>query len=87
MINLLEVVHRTLFPFFNQYSPNSFMTISQFEAFIKDFGIIPEVLPIEIAVNHFTQLNQFSNETDTLDEYLFVETLALCALDMKFEDP
>ena len=95
MVNLLELIHRTLYPYFNFYSEETgVMREDQFVNFCKDFMIFPDILPEEIVMNFFCTLSQFywNNQEEQLscnmiDEHLFIEVLALSALEMKFQDP
>jgi hypothetical protein len=97
MVNLLELIHCTLYPYFNFYSDESgVMREDQFIHFCKDFMIFPDILPEEIVMNFFCTLSQFywnnladdgEEDCNMIDEHLFIEILALSALEMKFQDP
>jgi len=91
MIDLLEVVHHALFPIYRAYSVDLVMDQSQFHQFAREFAIFPDVLPEAKVMKYFTTLSNFyvpngnqNNELSSIDEHLFVEILALNALEMKF---
>ena len=98
MVNLLELVHQTLYPYFNFYSnENGLLDMQSFAQFWEDFKIFPDILPEAVVMNFFKTMSNFfqSNEEEgeynssecQIDEHLFVEVLALSALEMKFQDP
>jgi hypothetical protein len=60
MANLLELIHKTLYPYYNFYSnDNDLMTLDHFAAFCQDFKIFPDILPDELVVNFFKTLSNF----------------------------
>ena len=101
MVNLLELIHQTLYPYFTFYSnEEGLMTSDFFVEFCHDFRIFPDILPEEIVMNFFLTLSNFYStdehkepnnentwENGVIDEHLFVEVLALSALEMRFQDP
>ncbi|CAI2382553.1 unnamed protein product [Moneuplotes crassus] len=100
MIQLLELVYQTVYPYFEHYSENQeLMSLSRFSQLCRDFNIFPDILPEEVVMDFFKTLSNFycsssgedsqhqNLEPDMIDENLFVEVLALSALEMKFQDP
>lgn len=67
------------------------MTIQGFDNFSRDYQIYPDILPESTVKGLFNALSDFYNQgrpgPRVIDEHLFVETLALSALEMKFQDP
>jgi len=59
VIDLLECVHKSLLPVFNVYAENENMSLLQFSQFVTEFGIVPDVLPLEVIENHFSTLTKF----------------------------
>lgn len=66
MVELLGLVHRTLFPFFIKYSVNNsaLMNFEGFTRFCKDFGIFPDVLPKSRILQFFHTLSQIYSASD-----------------------
>jgi len=96
MVNLLELIHQTLYPYYNFYSnEEGVMDEGMFVGFWEDFKIFPDILPEESVMSFYRTLSNFywtSNEDrqedeGIIDEHLFVEVLALSALEMKFQNP
>ena len=64
------------------------MKREDFEMFCQDFGLVPAVVELHDAMEYFATLAQFyqancastSGNVAGVDEHLFVEALALCAL-------
>ncbi len=69
------------------------MTEEGFNRFCVNFKIFPDILPEEKVKQFYDTLSEFYSEgkesdtPPTIDEHLFIETLALSALEMKFQDP
>ena len=95
MVQLLELMYQTVYPYFKEYSnEQGLMPLIKFEQLCRDFKIFPDILPQELVLDFFKTLSNFyctnredRGGEDMIDEHLFVEVLALSALEMKFEDP
>jgi len=61
MIDLLELLHQTLVPFFHRFSEKGKMTIDGFNAFCEEFKIYPEILPERTVQGLFHALSDFYN--------------------------
>ncbi len=67
MVELLSIVHRTLFPFFLKYTLNSNSLVMNFDGytrFCRDFGIFPDVLPKSRILQFFHTLSQIYHASD-----------------------
>jgi hypothetical protein len=60
MVNLLELIHQTLYPYFTFYSSEqNLISIEMFQHFCTDFKIFPDILPEELVINFFKTLSNF----------------------------
>jgi hypothetical protein len=92
MIDLLEVVHDSLFIVFKSYADkNLIMSKTAFKKYAEEFGLCPDVLPEDKVMYLFNTLSKFfvppqgvQVREPSIDEHLFVEILALNGLEMKF---
>ena len=66
MVELLGLVHQTLFPFFLKYAVNNsaLMNFEGFTRFCRDFGIFPDVLPKSRILQFFHTLSQIYSASD-----------------------
>lgn len=60
MVNLLEIIHRTLYPYYAYYAgEGGLMSLDHFVEFCEDFKIFPDILPDDTVVNFFKTLSNF----------------------------
>lgn len=66
MVEMLGLVHRTLYPFFIKYTIHGspLMNFEGFVRFCKDFGIFPDVLPKSRILQFFHTLSQIFSASD-----------------------
>jgi hypothetical protein len=63
VLELLGIVHKTLFPYYEYYSDdNGLMQFQHFSNFCKDFGIFPDYLPKSKLYKYFHTLAGFYKE-------------------------
>lgn len=99
MVELLEVVHQSLHPYYSFYANEAgLMSTQSFIQFCRDFKIFPDVYPEQLVMHFYKTLSNFQTSDDDhnnihnlgqgemIDENLFIEILALSALEMKFQE-
>lgn len=60
MVNLLELIHKTLYPYYTFYcNEQNLMTLDSFIDFCQDFRIFPDILPDELVIQFFKTLSNF----------------------------
>jgi hypothetical protein len=99
MVEILSCVHKTLIPYYHFYAhqKTGLLTFEQFTKFCLDFGIFPDILSKSKIMRFFSTLSGFyqqnaqemglSQDTEVIDEHLFVEALALTAFEVRYRDP
>lgn len=70
------------------------MTFLQFDKFLTDFNLCPDILSKPKAFKYFNTLaslnsnnNTSSGKNNVIDEHLFIEALALAALEVVYKEP
>jgi hypothetical protein len=101
MVEILSCVHKTLIPYYMFYAQpkTALLTFNAFTKFCLDFGIFPDILSKSKIMRFFSTLSGFYQQnaqestgsqienTEVIDEHLFVEALALTAFEVKYRDP
>lgn len=103
VLELLGIVHKTLYPYYEHYSEDNLMQFKHFSNFAKDFGIFPDYLSKSKLYKFFHTLAGFykenskkklpssastsDNEDNFVDEHLFIELLVLWSLEVYYRDP
>ncbi len=67
------------------------MTFTQFDKFLTDFSLCPDILSKPKAFKYFNTLASLNNDSKSgnlvIDEHLFVEALALTAYEVVYKEP
>jgi len=101
MAEFMEVVHKSLYPYYKTYcGPKGFMTLDSFIRFCSDFEIFPDITTKPRLSRIFqTVANIYSTEAGVsrsrtvvdpeacIDDNLFVQIIALCALEVPYKEP
>ena len=93
-VQFLSVVYQSLLPYYLCYAdPKKLMNFTSLVKLFTDFDVYPSLLNKSRLMSIFETLSkifQSSNgETseEYIDEHLFIEAIALCALDVQYKDP
>ena len=93
MISFLQLVHKAFYPLFLFYTKENdgLMSLNDFMKFTKDFEIFPYLIGKAKLNSMFNNISQYSsftkNNTTYIEHSLFVDLIALMALDMIYPEP
>jgi hypothetical protein len=101
MAEFMEVTHKSLYPYYKTYcGTKGLMTLDNFIRFCSDFEIFPDITTKPRLIRMFqTVANIYSTEAgisrsrsvvdpeSCIDDNLFVQTIALCALEVPYKEP
>eukprot|EP00826_Nyctotherus_ovalis_P011058 TRINITY_DN12888_c0_g2_i8.p1 TRINITY_DN12888_c0_g2~~TRINITY_DN12888_c0_g2_i8.p1 ORF type:complete len:332 (+),score=76.37 TRINITY_DN12888_c0_g2_i8:125-1120(+) len=101
MAEFMEVVHKSLYPYYKTYcGSKGLMTLDSFIRFCSDFEIFPDITTKPRLSRMFqTVANIYNSEAGisrsrsvvdpeaSIDDNLFVQIIALCALEVPYKEP
>jgi hypothetical protein len=94
MIDILATVHKTMLPIYQLYCDDSkLITAKKYIQFMKDFGVFPQVISQVKLLQLFHELCSLYKSKSgiheakeaAIDQHLFVEGLALVALEVEYD--
>lgn len=94
MIEMLASIHKTMLPIYQLYCEDTrLITVKKFLQFMKDFGVFPQLVSQSKLLQLFHELSALykskgegaDQKEDAIDQHLFIEGLALVALEVDYE--
>ena len=101
MAEFLDIVHKSLYPYYKSYcKSNGLLTLSGFTGFCTDFEIFPDIIS-KPRLNHIFNTisaiiesgnkgkskSKVSMESHCIDDNMFIQVIALCALEVPYKNP
>ncbi|CAD8113687.1 unnamed protein product [Paramecium sonneborni] len=94
IVEFLGLLHKSILVYYRQYTiGKQVMNFEQFQRFYKDFSIFPDLLTKNKIVQIFQILSKlYENQENQnikgglIDQHMFVESLALSALEISYND-